>query len=283
MNERIEIKVLLVEDDDAEAHQIKGLLLQARDVVFVIRHTHSLKAALQLLDLEPQDIVLLDLSLPETHGYETVTEFSSKTSCPFIVLTGNDNMMMAMRTIQLGARDYLIKGEITEKPLERAICLAVGKASYDDIRRETDYETLKQLLPVDQAELVTLRPLLSRTIAALGDIRGFIADTAPGLTADIDSLYEKHNVPTIVKTSRDLMRLTQNNGPSTSAPGLIPSRHQRKRTRPKSISDIAIDVFGEVAERNDRDTVVPAEPPLSWADAMQALNRVATRGDIDDE
>ena len=223
----------------------------------------SLKAALQVLEIKEFDLVLLDLSLPDSHGYETVTEFAKAADVPFIVLTGNDDMAMAMRTTRLGAQDYLLKTEVQAKPLERALCVAVGKAGSEREKRRRSYETLNQLIPPEQATVALLQPRISHLMEAVEDLEGYIRINAPNLLEDVLALLDKHKVQETIKEARDILRMKSD---------------QERSTKRRRISDAAMRVLDSVSEKRPVGAR-PSEPPKDWEAAEAIFNDLAAKGD----
>jgi signal transduction histidine kinase len=128
------IKVLLIEDNPADVHLIRLLLTKNKMLSvelppeFEVLHVNRLEAGIAYLAQMSLDIILLDLSLPDSHGTETfekVKEMSAHT--PIIVLSGLDDENVAVKAMQLGAQDYLVKGTIESDVLERAIRYAIER------------------------------------------------------------------------------------------------------------------------------------------------------------
>jgi len=127
------LKVLLVEDDtdyasllhlQLERVQIKGNHIPR----LVVIHVGSLAEAEATLQAEHYDLVLLDMSLPDAqdlHGLQRLKQLLP--NLPVVVLTVNDDDMLALAAIQLGAQDYLIKDEITIGLLVRTMRHAVKR------------------------------------------------------------------------------------------------------------------------------------------------------------
>lgn len=254
------IKVLLIEDDEGEALLFEKMMQQAEDVTFDVTRVISLRAGLQVLRMKTVDIVLLDLSLPDTHGYETVTEYTREVDTPFVVLTGNDDMAMAMRTTRLGAQDYLLKGEVKPKTLERTICMAVGKAGSDRAKQHRNYKTLSGVMPPEQARVALLAPRVSNLIEAIEDIECFLRLNAPNVVDDLTALLDKHKVADTIKETRDILRMER--------PGGSESGRKRK------ISDAAMQVLDDVSNTRTLDSV----PPTSWEEAEAVFDDLAAKG-----
>lgn len=127
--------LLLVEDNPADADLIEELLEEAGpDSYKVLRATH-ITEAVQRLGGVRVDVVLLDLSLPDGTGVETVKSIRSVSGqVPIIVLTGTDNEPLALSCINAGAQDYLRKGEIQPVSLRRAIGYAITRMREAQVR-----------------------------------------------------------------------------------------------------------------------------------------------------
>jgi PAS domain S-box-containing protein len=128
------MKILLVEDNKADARLFCELLAelshpgQARSAPEVVC-AGSLGKAFEVLGEQKVDVVLLDLSLPDSHGLETLYQALDRVGAiPIVVLTGNNEEMLAVKAVRQGAQDYLVKGEVTGPSLWRATCYAVERA-----------------------------------------------------------------------------------------------------------------------------------------------------------
>ncbi|MBI2950068.1 MAG: response regulator [Verrucomicrobia bacterium] len=116
------VKILLVEDNPGDAWLLRDLLNRAGARNFQVVHVETLKAALhQVTESEP-DLILLDLSLPDAHGLETVTRVRfSAPDVPIVVLTGFNDESFALQAVREGSQDYLVKGQIDCNLLVRAM------------------------------------------------------------------------------------------------------------------------------------------------------------------
>jgi|SRR5579859_469148 len=119
------LKVLLVEDNPGDARLLRALLVAAE---FTWVYADRLSAAIMLLRNEQLDLVLLDLSLPDSQGLDTFTRLQSHAVCvPVVVLTGTDDETLALQAVQAGAQDYLVKGRLDGELLARAMRYAVER------------------------------------------------------------------------------------------------------------------------------------------------------------
>ena len=205
---RPQINVLLVEDDEADAHRVEVMLKRAEDVRFRVRKAVSLKAALIVVESEQTDVVLLDLSLSDYQGYDTVVEFARQTDVPFVVLTGNDDLTMAMRCVGLGAQDYVLKDDVTAKPLERTVLMAVKRDSNQRASRNLEMASREMMFGDDEKATVSLlRPQVSQLVETIEDLESYLRKNAPGLMDDVRSILDKHDTDVTLKALRDTLRL----------------------------------------------------------------------------
>jgi signal transduction histidine kinase len=122
MKNRAALQVLLVEDNSGDARLLREMFGKERTGSFELTHVLHLSEALRLLAKGGIDIVLLDLGLPDGHGLDTVRRARAVApEVPLIVLTGMDDEALAAEAMKEGAQDYLIKGEIENRALPRAL------------------------------------------------------------------------------------------------------------------------------------------------------------------
>lgn len=116
-------QILLVEDDPGDANLIRHLLNQAAAGRFDLVTADSLAVATGRLQQEkPPELILLDLTLPDSNGLETVQAVQRLApNVPIVVLTGHDDDEFALSALEVGAQDYLVKGEVDGGDLLRAI------------------------------------------------------------------------------------------------------------------------------------------------------------------
>lgn len=122
------IKILLVEDNPADADLLQELLAEVDEIQWQVVHVERLKDALQCLSNSHFDVVLLDLSLPDQQGVATVAQtYQAVPDLPILVLTGLNDRVIALEALREGAQDYLVKGKIDSDLLVRAIRYAIER------------------------------------------------------------------------------------------------------------------------------------------------------------
>jgi len=128
MDNKKHITVLLIEDSPVTIQIIQEMLSTAQDVRINLITTDQISTAIELLSNEKVDIILLDLSLPESHGLDTFLRVSvSAHHVPIVILTVLDDEIIALQSVEKGAQDYLIKGEIDSKILIRSLLYAIER------------------------------------------------------------------------------------------------------------------------------------------------------------
>lgn len=131
-----EVRALLVEDDPADAEYIRELLAGEKGPALELLHADRLSKALELLEKEEFDVVLLDLGLPESHGLDTLARLGTLVhKVPVIVLTGLDDEAVATKAVKEGAQDYLPKGDLDGKLLVRSMRYAVERHRLLEMQR----------------------------------------------------------------------------------------------------------------------------------------------------
>ena len=127
-------KVLLVEDKIAVAELIQELLLEAKGVRVTLRRVKRVSEAIEALNQEDFDAILLDLSIPDGKGLDTIPrlkEYVCKGNsdvCPaIVVLSAIEDEELALGAIYAGAQDYLVKGKIERELLIRSLHYAIAR------------------------------------------------------------------------------------------------------------------------------------------------------------
>jgi PAS domain S-box-containing protein len=122
------IRILLIEDNPGDARLLQELLAEAEGEAFQLSQVDRLSTGLKRLAEEEINIILLDLSLPDSQGPETFAWLHARVpDIPIIVLTGLENETLGLALVQSGAQDYLIKGQVSGHLLMRSIRFAIER------------------------------------------------------------------------------------------------------------------------------------------------------------
>ncbi|RMG40147.1 MAG: response regulator [Planctomycetota bacterium] len=150
--------VLLIEDDPIDAIMIRRSLRDAEDAQYVLEHVTRLDDGLQRLGRGTYHLVLLDLMLPDSTGLATFRTLRERfPETPAIVLSGLDDRQLGRQATELGALDYLVKGDITPTLLQRSIRHARAR-----------HKTLRQLAHLAD-ELQQQRNLLESVLGSMDE------------------------------------------------------------------------------------------------------------------
>lgn len=121
------IRILMVEDDEGDYLLTRRLLSKVYGQTFDVVWAPTLAQGLERIQ-DNIDAVLLDLTLPDSHGWDTFTRMKGKAGqVPVILLTAATDESLGLRAIHKGAQDYLTKGEITSALLGKAIRYAIER------------------------------------------------------------------------------------------------------------------------------------------------------------
>ncbi len=148
------LRLLLVEDDPVTARILTRTLERVPSPSFEIAHEGTLAEAItRLASSEIFDIALLDLNLPDSLGIQTLARLQAvDPDLPIVVMTGDTDPTVAELALEVGAQDYLIKGEMGERTITRAIRYAISR-KHADLDRQAIAERLNASLAAENKRL----------------------------------------------------------------------------------------------------------------------------------
>lgn len=121
-------KILYIEDNSSDSRLIKELLLEDSDQDYKVISREKLADGLNYLGQNTVDVILLDLSLPDSVGYDTFEKVKSVAlDIPIIILTGSSLQRESLKQCLDNAKNYLVKGNIDSHSLISAIKQAIQK------------------------------------------------------------------------------------------------------------------------------------------------------------
>lgn len=128
MNRTDTLRLMIIDDSREDIDYLQELCGSWSDGSTEFCHAENSTVGLARLDSETVDLLLLDLGLPESRGLDTVLRFREVIErIPVIVLTGLDDEAVAVRALQIGVQDYLIKGEFDQRVLFRSMRYALER------------------------------------------------------------------------------------------------------------------------------------------------------------
>lgn len=132
------IRVLVVEDSAPQARLIEEILGAAKGASFEALWAPSLASALEILKREPPDVVLLDLTLPDSRGLATFEAVEAHgPHLPIVVLSALGDEAVGLEAFQKGAQDYFVKDDFDLKVLPRALRYAIERKRFQQELQES--------------------------------------------------------------------------------------------------------------------------------------------------
>jgi two-component system, cell cycle sensor histidine kinase and response regulator CckA len=163
------IRILLIEDNPGDARLLQELLKEVVSLQFEMEQVDCLSRGIQRLQAQavqaqavrerPFDVILLDLSLPDSQALETFVQLHRQVQeIPIVVITGLDDETLAVQAMQAGAQDYLVKGQASSDLLARSLRYAIE-------RKRTEQKIREQAALLDVAtDAILVRDLDNRII-----------------------------------------------------------------------------------------------------------------------
>ncbi|MEZ4885703.1 MAG: response regulator [Chitinophagales bacterium] len=124
------IQILLIEDNPGDAKLVEIFLRESTSIDFDLVHATRLSEGLEHVKQGKRfDIMLLDLSLPDSSGFDTLTKAIKNVphTVSIVVLTGLDDESVGVKAVKMGAQDYLVKGQIDTSSLTRSVLHAIER------------------------------------------------------------------------------------------------------------------------------------------------------------
>lgn len=183
------LTILLVEDNPGDARLVRAMLDEVPRLSITLAHVARLGDALEHLHDRPSDVVLLDLSLPDAQGLETVTRLHTAVPhMPIVVMSGCDDEALAVEGVRSGAQDYLVKGRVDGDLLVRSLRYAIERQRADD-RLMAQAQALEAKTREQDAFIYTVSHDLKAPLVSLQGMAGILAEEYADKLDDEGQLY----------------------------------------------------------------------------------------------
>jgi len=164
-------QVLLVEDNPGDACLIAELLREAGVDAFTLSHVSSLADAFQTLSKTSVDVMLLDLSLPDSSGLDTVRLANKHApDVPIVVMTGLNDGELALNAVQEGVQDFLVKGDTESEWLARCIRYAIERKRGQQILAKKNQELQEKNANLQQLTFAMTHDLQTPLASLVGAV-----------------------------------------------------------------------------------------------------------------
>ncbi|MBV9543063.1 MAG: hybrid sensor histidine kinase/response regulator, partial [Chloroflexi bacterium] len=193
------VRALLIEDNPGDVRLIREML---RDGAVELVTATRLADGLREVTDHPPDLVLLDLSLPDSHGFETFDRVHATVpEIAVVVLSGLNDEELAVRAVHEGAQDYLVKGQVDGAALFRSMRYAIERQRLESARRDLERQRDEFFSSVShdlRTPVAAIKAAIGVVLAneppnlspALRRLLGNIDQSADDLTVLIDDLLE---------------------------------------------------------------------------------------------
>jgi PAS domain S-box-containing protein len=199
------VNILLIEDNLAEARLLQEVLKGTVLSRFHLVHVKRLGEAISHLQTDNFDVILLDLTLPDSYGLaslDSIIQYAP--TLPIVVLTNTNDDELAVEAVRHGAQDYLVKRQMNQDILVRSLRYAIERKQTAEALRQAN-EILELRVQERTAELETANELLRREIewcqrvqerlelaqkaGKIGTFEWNIQSDAITWTAELEALY----------------------------------------------------------------------------------------------
>jgi hypothetical protein len=209
--------VLLIEDNPGDADLVRLRLREGKSPVEV-NCVNRLSDGLDSLQVKSPEVILLDLNLPDSQGAETFRKVLAKApGVPIVILSGQGDEALAMKALHQGVQDYLVKGTICGRDLDRAVRYAVERQALLrslEISRKQQLEFKNQFLSHVSHELRTPLTCIHQYASILAD--GLAGAVSPEQHEHLETILKSVNQ--LGAMVRDLLEASRGSGVMGATP-----------------------------------------------------------------
>jgi len=131
-------RILLIENSVFYTKFVQDMLSEAKSALFnySLKTVDSLSAGLKITKRGGLDLILLDLTLPDSEGLDTFKSlYANAPTIPILILSAQGDEKLATRTVKMGAQDYLVKDLVTSELLKRSILYSIERKGTGLLKR----------------------------------------------------------------------------------------------------------------------------------------------------
>lgn len=219
------VNVLLIEDNKADAALVQRRLKGATHLAFKVDAVEWLSSGLTALQNRDYDVILLDLTLPDSTGIDTVIAVVRQApNIPVIVLSGHEDLDTAKNSVRAGAQSFIVKkAEFTADELEREVLYAMERIRHEVTSKQLLRESMRRVSfddrpgsepPPSLAGVVSEHVV--RIEETLSEIRAYLFKNYPLAHEGVESILAKNSMASVLMEMRSLLRLDSPKGMTTA-------------------------------------------------------------------
>jgi len=258
--------ILLIEDNKDDSAFVVRMASQFRDSIAKVLCVGWLSEGLTVAANSVVDVCLLDLTLPDGSGIDTVAKFLA--ACPLvpvIVMTGHDDIRIARQSVAYGAQDYIVKGTTSARQLELLIATAIERKRTDMIGQSLTHAALGgfESEGKDAATVALIRGAISEVFAAEVEKMRYLSKNAPEHIEAMALIDERHNLPSSIRFIQEVMQIAD--GRTTPLPS----------ARPREVVESARQSVDRISQRATVSAKrrVPSDGPEANAALLEIITR----------
>jgi len=219
----LNISVLLIEDNDGDARLVERRLGVARRLQCSVERASWMSSALTLLKNKRYDIILLDLTLPDSHGIDSVVGVKREApDVPIIVLSGQEDLGVATRALEAGADSFIVKSaELSTDALERDVLYALERSRREKVSKELIHRSIGRLThdfstPVPPAANGLLAEHINVVDTTMQVVLRFLERSYPEAAENVEHILREHGYHVVMQEMRSLLRMDNHIRASTA-------------------------------------------------------------------
>lgn len=207
-----ELKILVVEDHEPDALLVERRLKGCKRILPSVDVANWLNTAVLALQNRSYDLVLLDLSLPDSHGIDTVYGVrKADPNVPILIMSAHEDIELAVKAIKAGAQGYLLKEiDLTSNKLEREILYTMERFRNELMSKDLLRASLHSVMTGEgqaPAGVLLINEHLNRMEAAYEEVRDFLAHNSAAISSEVREINEKYGLPGIFREAKSILHL----------------------------------------------------------------------------
>jgi PleD family two-component response regulator len=166
------ITILLIEDNPNDVRLIKELLKEINNFNYILQTSETLKDGCEQIKNIKPDLVLLDLNLPDSLGYQTfISTMKYCSDIPIILVSGLEDEELSLNLIKEGAQDYITKQRLSNSLLDKVILYSIERKRTERAlkKKSEELESLNSHFVGRELKMIELKEEVNGLLIRLGE------------------------------------------------------------------------------------------------------------------